>query len=173
MSALPDSGYPEEVSEQQYRAVERFIVLESRLADESRYSEWEALWDDDGTYWVPIGDGNYDRGKRVSIIDDSRSRLASRIKQLQTGKRYANVPVSVMRRLISNLELNRIGDAEIEASANFLLLEVAMSSLRQQRLWGGRVQYRLREHGAGLKMFFKKVMLVNASEAVPNLPAVI
>ena len=34
--------------------VEEFLFKEARLADESRYSDWEALVDDDMHYWVPI-----------------------------------------------------------------------------------------------------------------------
>ena len=37
----------------EYKAVEAFLYKESRLADESRYDEWEALWEDDAVYWVP------------------------------------------------------------------------------------------------------------------------
>ncbi len=161
------------ISEQEHRAVEQFIYREARLADESRYREWEALWDDDGSYWVPIDDGNYDRTQRVSMIDDNRARIASRIKQLETGKRYAQVPASTMRRIVSNLELTRLSDSEFEAGANFLLFEVVMPSTHQQRLWGGRVEYRLRRHDGALKMYSKKVTLINAGEPVPNLPSLI
>ena len=34
--------------------VEAFLYKEARLADESRYSEWEALVDDDMHYWIPL-----------------------------------------------------------------------------------------------------------------------
>jgi 3-phenylpropionate/cinnamic acid dioxygenase small subunit len=33
--------------------VEQFLFLEARLIDERRFSEWEALWVDEGIYWVP------------------------------------------------------------------------------------------------------------------------
>ena len=35
-------------------ALVAFIYHEARLADEARYSEWEALWDDSARYWVPM-----------------------------------------------------------------------------------------------------------------------
>jgi benzoate/toluate 1,2-dioxygenase subunit beta len=161
------------IAEQDRRAIEQFIYRETRFADECRYTDWENLWDEDGSYWVPIGDGNYDRTQRVSIIDDTRSRIASRIKQLETGKRYAHVPASWMRRVLSNVEIERSGDTEFEVGANFLLVELVMSSTRQQRLWAGRVLYRLRERNGALKMFFKKVTLINAAEPIPNLPPLI
>jgi len=30
-----------------------FLYREARFADEGRYDDWEALWTDDGVYWVP------------------------------------------------------------------------------------------------------------------------
>ena len=41
------------IADTEYRTVVAFIYTEARLADESRYAEWEALWDDDAVYWVP------------------------------------------------------------------------------------------------------------------------
>ena len=40
------------ISDTEYRTVKAFIYKEARLADESCYAEWEALWDDDAVYWV-------------------------------------------------------------------------------------------------------------------------
>lgn len=154
-------------------AIEEFIHRESRLADEARYKEWEALWDSDGRYWVPLGDGDYDSTKHISIVDDSRGRIASRIRQLESGSRYAHLPASTMRRLISNVEFLRSGVNEFNVGANFILLELPLAGARQQRLWGGRVEYKLRQGDEGLRMFYKKVTLVNGSEPIPNLPAII
>ncbi|MGH3472365.1 MAG: hypothetical protein ACRDPG_10025, partial [Nocardioidaceae bacterium] len=58
------------------REVERFLFREARLADEHSYQEWEALWTDDGSYWVPAG-GVDDHGQ-IAVIDDNRSRIALR-----------------------------------------------------------------------------------------------
>jgi 3-phenylpropionate/cinnamic acid dioxygenase small subunit len=86
-------------------ALAAFVYREARLADESRYAEWEALWDtDDALYWVPLHP-DADPDREVSIIYDNRRRLASRIRQLQTGVRHAQTPPSSMRRMITNLEV--------------------------------------------------------------------
>src|ERR1700730_3107539 len=50
-------------------AIAAFIYLEARLADEARYTEWEALWDDDARYWVPRHEGA-DPDAEVSYIYD-------------------------------------------------------------------------------------------------------
>ena len=51
---------PAAVSDRDYNAARDFLYLEARLADESRYLEWEALVEDDMVYWVPRGEGDFD-----------------------------------------------------------------------------------------------------------------
>jgi 3-phenylpropionate/cinnamic acid dioxygenase small subunit len=147
--------------------VEQFLFLEARLADESDYDGWEALWTDDAIYWVPAGRADADPGTAVSVIFDNRSRIATRLNQLRTGKRYAQSPVSNLRRLISNVEvLGQTEGGDTEVGANFLLLE---SRARGLQLWGGRTTYRLRRVDGGLRLAYKKVVLVNLDEPLPTL----
>jgi len=147
--------------------VEDFLFLEARLADESDYDGWEALWTDDAIYWVPAGRADADPQSEVSVIFDNRSRIATRLNQLRTGKRYAQSPASNLRRLISNVEiLGRTEAGDTEVGANFLLLE---SRARGLQLWGGRTTYRLRRVDGALRLAFKKVALVNLDEPLPTL----
>lgn len=156
------------VSDADEKALTRFIYLEARLADESRYSDWEALWDDDAVYWVPRGDGEFDPERDVSHIFDNRKRIATRVRLLNTGYRYSQVPVSPMRRLISNVEIDAIDDG-FEIASNFMLLEQNVQSHHRQQIWGGRSIHRVRQADAGLRLYYKKVMLVNGDEPIPNL----
>ncbi|EIF32018.1 small subunit of phenylpropionate dioxygenase [Burkholderia sp. Ch1-1] len=157
------------VTEAERGLLEQFVIVEARLADESRYEEWEALLDDDIRYWVPINGEVANPDNDVSIINDNRSRLATRLRQLRTGTRHSQAPLSVMRRLISNVEYSRLGSDEFQVEANFVVYEFQTQSVNQLALWPGRVEYRLRMKPAGLRMFLKKVMLVNASGPIPSL----
>jgi len=94
------------VSDALRREIEDFLYEEARLADESRYEEWEALVTDDMHYWVPAAPGDYDPASRLSYVNDNRPRLATRLKQLRTGRRHAQTPPSAMRRLITNIEIS-------------------------------------------------------------------
>jgi benzoate/toluate 1,2-dioxygenase beta subunit len=143
------------------RTIEQFLYREARLADEHRYTEWEALWTDDGHYWVPAGDDD-DPATRMSIINDNRNRIATRIKQLQTGRRHSQIPRSRLRRVVSNVEIAE--DATI--GANFVLVE---SRERGKELWAGRYTYRLRLVDGELRMAYKKVALVDNELAIPTL----
>lgn len=153
------------------RDVEQFLYREARLADENDYDAWEALWTDDALYWVPAGGADIDPINHVSVIYDNRSRISTRMKQVRTGKRYAQAPPSNLRRLISNVELlggrvNPEGGTDLEVGANFLTFE---SRARGNELWGGRTTYRLRRGEGGIRLAYKKVVLVDNELALPTL----
>ena len=158
------------VSDQDHQAVVEFLYREGRLADEARYAEWLALWTDDAVYWVPATtDPAADPETRLSHIYDNRARLETRIKLLQTGHRYSQEPASLMRRLISNIEVAEGSDGELVAGSNFILAELAVQAGRELHWWAGRATHRLRRVDGDLRMSRKTVVLVNAAEPLPNL----
>ncbi len=158
------------LSDADYHAVVEFLHREARLADEARYAEWHALWTDDGVYWVPATtDPAADPEKHLSHIYDNRTRLDTRIKLLQTGHRYSQEPPSLMRRLISNVEVERAENGEFVAASNFILAELSVQAKHEMHWWVGRTTHRLRLVDGALKMSQKKVVLVNAGEPLPNL----
>lgn len=156
------------VKDDELRRLSDFIHYEARLCDESRYAQWEALWTDDGHYWVPRAD-DHDPEKQVSHINDNRRRIHTRVRQLLSGTRHSQVPPSPMRRVISGLEVEALDGDDYIVSANFVLLELAVQSTHDLHIWGGRTTYRLRELDGDLRMAQKKVVLVNADEPIPNI----
>jgi 3-phenylpropionate/cinnamic acid dioxygenase small subunit len=148
-------------------AVTAFIYKEARLQDEHRYEAWEALWTDDGVYWVPANGGNIDPEKEMSIIYDNRSRIALRVKQLLTGKRHTQTPQSRLCRIVSNIELlEQQAGGDIAVASNCMVFE---SSLRDDTIWAARNLYRLRYVEGELRMAYKKVTLVNNEKALYTL----
>jgi 3-phenylpropionate/cinnamic acid dioxygenase small subunit len=148
------------------REVEQFIFREARLQDELRYDEWEALWTEDAIYWVPANSDRADPEREMSIIYDNRARIATRVKQLMSGKRHAQTPPSRLRRLVSNIELLSSDNDELRAGSNFLVYE---SRERGVTLWAGRSEYTLRPSSEGLRMAAKTVLLVNNDRPLNTL----
>jgi 3-phenylpropionate/cinnamic acid dioxygenase small subunit len=148
------------------REVEQFVYLEARLADELRYDEWESLWSDDAIYWVPSGADDIDPNTQMSIIFDNRSRIGTRIRQLQTGKRHAQTPPSRVRHLITNVELLGSDDDDVQVGANFLVYE---SRERGVTLWAGRTEWTLRRAEDSFLIARKKVMLANNDRPLSTL----
>jgi 3-phenylpropionate/cinnamic acid dioxygenase small subunit len=148
-------------------AVTAFIYREARLQDEHQYEAWEALWTDDGVYWVPANGDDIDPEKEMSIIYDNRSRIALRVKQLLTGKHFTQTPQSRLRHLVSNIELmDQDVGGDIAVASNSLVFE---SSLRDDTIWAARNEYRLRYVDGELRMAYKKVTLVNNDKALYTL----
>ena len=158
MSADADMALLHELSQ--------FLYREARLQDEHRYQEWEALWTDDGVYWVPANGDDPDPETCMSILYDNRSRIALRVRQLMTGRRHTQEPRSRLRRVLSNVELlDRRGD-EVEIGANAMVFE---SNRRGDTVWAARNEFVLRREGENWRMARKKVVLVNNDKALYTL----
>ena len=144
----------------------QFIYLEARLQDDHRYADWEALWDDDGIYWIPANGEDIDPENQMSIIYDNRSRISIRVRQLQTGKRHSQIPRSSVRRVVSNVEIVGEADGCIELIANAIVFE---SAARGDQIWASKNTYKLRRHKNGFRLVQKKVVLVNNHTALYTL----
>ena len=146
--------------------VTQFIYREARLQDEHQYDAWEALWTDDGIYWVPAsGTTGGDPDTCMSIIYDNRSRIALRIRQFHTGRRYSQIPVSRLSRVVSNIEIieqvvDNAGDT-IRVGTAALVFE---SARRGEVLWPSRNEYVLCRINGELRMAMKKVVLTNSDK---------
>lgn len=146
--------------------VEQFIYHEARLQDELRYDQWESLWTDDAIYWVPANSDDADPERDMSIIYDNRARIATRIRQLHTGKRHSQNPPSRLRRIVSNVELLGTQGEDVLVGANFIVYE---SRERGITLWAGRSEYKLRRTEDGMRMAAKTVYLVNNDRPINTL----
>ena len=148
------------------RLAEKFLFREARLIDEHRYDEWLSLWADDGIYWIPCRHEDTDPTRQVSIIFDNRAKLGDRIARFKSGAVLAQDPKSRMRRVISNVEVERTGDNELTVESNFILVEARVDL---QQVWGGRSIHNLRESGGEFRIARKKVLLVNSELEMPVL----
>ncbi len=147
-----------------HHEVSQFIFREARLQDEHEFDAWEALWTDDAIYWVPANGGEeIDPDLEMSIIYDNRSRIALRIRQLHTGRRWAQEPRSQVRRTVSNVEVGVRDNGEIEVAASGIVYE---SHVRGDVVWACRFKYVLRRVDGVLKMARKTVLMPNNNRAL-------
>jgi 3-phenylpropionate/cinnamic acid dioxygenase small subunit len=146
--------------------VTQFIYREARFQDDHAYDDWEALWTDDGVYWIPANGEGGDPEKEMSIIYDNRSRIALRIRQFHTGKRFSQTPQSRLRRIVSNVEILQQDGDEFVVTSNAMVFE---STVRGDTVWASRNEYTLRREGDALRMARKKVVLVNNETALYSM----
>src|SRR5580658_7279135 len=136
------------------REVESFVYREASLQDHHDYDAWEALWTDDGVYWIPANGDDIDPEKEMSIIYDNRSRIALRIRQFHTGLRISQEPRSRLVRVVSNIEITEHTTEGTRVKANAIIFE---SATRRDTIWGARYEYVLRRIDGKLRMARKKV----------------
>lgn len=148
------------------RAVEQFVYREARLCDEHRYAEWESLWTDDATYWVPANGDDTDPTRQMSVLFDNRARIATRIRQLESGHRHAQSPPSRLSRIVGNVEIVGDDGTDVRVSSAFVLHE---SRARGLTTWAGRVDHVLRRDAGGLRMVAKTVRLVDNDQPLSTL----
>jgi 3-phenylpropionate/cinnamic acid dioxygenase small subunit len=146
--------------------VTQFIYKEARLQDDHQYDAWESLWTDDGIYWIPANGEGTDPENEMSIIYDNRSRIALRIRQFHTGKRFSQTPRSRLRRIVSNIEILDQNDDHTLVTSNAMVFE---SHTRGDTIWASRNEYKLRSTPDGLRMALKKVVLVNNETALYSM----
>ena len=146
--------------------VSQFLYREARLQDTHSYDEWEALWTDDGLYWIPANGADIDPENQMSIMYDNRSRIALRIKQFHTGKRHTQTPRSSLCRVVSNIEILEDTGDEIKVASNAMIFE---SSLRADSIIAASNEFLLRRSADGLRMARKKVVLVNNDKPLYTL----
>jgi 3-phenylpropionate/cinnamic acid dioxygenase small subunit len=149
-----------------HHEVSQFIYREARHQDNHEYDAWEALWTDDGVYWIPANGEAGNPEQEMSIIYDNRSRIALRVRQFHTGKRYSQSPRSPLRRVISNVEVLENDGADLVVTANAIVFE---AHARGDTIWGSRNEYRLRREDGVLRMAGKKVVLTNNERALYSM----
>ena len=151
------------------RAVERFLYHEARLMDAHRLDEWLALWDDDATYWVPCNDDDGDPARSVSVIYDRRGQLRNRIQRIKETL-WLKEQAPRLRRIVGNVEVQSEGEptggGELVVQSNFILAELHR---HRQTLWAGHTIHKLIPTGDRFRIKYKKVVLLNNDEPLPNL----
>lgn len=131
--------------------IERFLYEEARLLDRHDYHPWLALFADDLVYQMPVSTNYHERAigtppapaTLAYYFDETLPLLTQRIKRLETGKAWAEMPPSRTRRLISNVLLTAADvDGEWDVQCNFFLYRSRLE--RQVDLFVGARTDRLR-----------------------------
>jgi 3-phenylpropionate/cinnamic acid dioxygenase small subunit len=148
-----------------HREIERFLFHEARLMDAHRLDEWLALWDDDATYWVPCNDDDIDPLRNVSVIYDRRGQLRNRIQRIKETL-WLKEQAPRLRRIVGNIEIESSSDGEIVVASSFILAQLHH---HRQTIWAGSTTHKLIAQDDGLRIKYKKVILLNNDEPLPNM----
>jgi benzoate/toluate 1,2-dioxygenase subunit beta len=149
-------------------SVAQFLYREARLLDTHAYAEWEALWTDDGVYWVPARhDG--DPAQDVALVHADRAGIARRIGRMKSSAMYAADPRPQLARVVANVEVEA-HDGGVRVHSTFNLAEHRTRGPETWlRTWAGRCEHTLRRVDADWRIAFKKVYLLGSDTEVPAL----
>jgi 3-phenylpropionate/cinnamic acid dioxygenase small subunit len=145
---------------------EALLADEAALLDAGRLAEWLALYTDDATYWVPLEAGQADPLTTSSIVYDDRRLLEIRVRQFAHPRAHARVPAPRTVHQVGNVRV--VARAGREATVASTLVMVEWRGERQ-RVWGARVEHRLRRTPRGLRIAAKRVDLVDAEAELDGI----
>ena len=111
-------------------AVERFFSYEAELLDERYFEAWLELLAPDIRYWMPLsqnfsfGDwgSEYTReGIDLNWFDEGKFELEQRVKQILTGKHWAEEPASRTTHVVTNVEIEPRDDEHVDTRSRFVI----------------------------------------------------
>ena len=149
-----------------HREVEQFLHREADLLDARQFESWLELLADDVHYWMPLHrnfsfsrweDERTRRGRDLNWFDEGKFELEQRVKQLQTGRHWAEEPVSRTSHMISNLEVELRDDEQIRARCRFLVYRNRTEA--EWDLFVGKREDLLRREGAELRITSREIFL--------------
>lgn len=144
--------------------LEAFVLAEARLLDERRFSDWLALFAEDGVYWVPTNPRQASPQEALSLFYEPKPLLAMRVARLERPDMHVQSPASRTVHHVSAVEV--AGDLVVRSA-----LVVAEWRAGDARWFAGRVLHRLRREAQGLRIVLKRVDLID-SEAPQRAIAV-
>ncbi|MBT8078192.1 MAG: nuclear transport factor 2 family protein [Gammaproteobacteria bacterium] len=150
------------------RILERFLFHEARLLDEKRWDEWEALFVEDGEYWVPASRNQPDPHTHVSIMYEKSLLRAVRLKRYRHPNAMSLQPEPHSVHCISNVMLDSFDDDSgvCITNARFVMLEYRRNNTN---IHGGAVTHTLEPHGESYLIRRKKIELVNCDGELDNI----
>jgi 3-phenylpropionate/cinnamic acid dioxygenase small subunit len=148
------------------RSCELFLLREARLLDEGKFDEWLALFTPEAWYWVPSEPNQADRFETVSLINDDRRLLETRVRRLASPRMYSQEPRSRTSRIVANVTIEEATTSSCTVRSKFLMIEYRRE---HQRLFGGTALHGLVRTGGGIMIAWKRVDLVNCDAPLDGI----
>lgn len=143
-----------------------FVVAEARLLDAKRYDEWNALFTDDGLYWVPLVPGQEDGATHTSHLYEDKLLRDLRVERLKSPRAFSQQPPSRSHHLLQTPTVETF-----DAAANRYIMRTEFHYTEAQgdelNFFVGTCWHHLTLQGGRLSMTLKRVDLINCDAALP------
>jgi 3-phenylpropionate/cinnamic acid dioxygenase small subunit len=143
-----------------------FVVRESRLLDDKRYDEWNALFTDDAFYWVPLVPDQEDGLNHTSHLYEDKLLRELRIERLKSPRAFSQQPPSRCHHLLQmpTVEVFEPGSNRYVVRSEFHYTESQGDELQ---FYVGTFFHTLAQVDGALRMTQKRVNLLNCDAALP------
>jgi 3-phenylpropionate/cinnamic acid dioxygenase small subunit len=143
-----------------------FVVRESRLLDEKKYDEWNALFTDDGYYWVPLVPDQEDGINHTSHLYEDKLLRDLRIERLKSPRAFSQQPPSRSHHLLQTPTVE-----EFDPGSNRFLVRTEFHYTEAQGdellFLVGHFLHHLTVRDGALRITLKRVNLLNPDAALP------
>jgi 3-phenylpropionate/cinnamic acid dioxygenase small subunit len=107
----------------------RLLYHEAHLLDSGRFQEWLDLLARDVRYWAPVRANVFrveeeeNEANRLPLFDETKDSLALRIKRLDTGLAWSEIPNTRTRRFVSNITVESDENGVAHVRSNLMLFK--------------------------------------------------
>ena len=143
-----------------------FVVNEARLLDAKCYEEWNALFTDDGFYWVPLVPDQEDGLNHTSHLYEDKLLRELRIERLKSPRAFSQQPPSRCHHLLQTPTVE-VFDAEAGRFVVRTEFHYTESQGDELQFYVGTFFHHLAMADGALRMTLKRVNLLNCDAALP------
>jgi len=147
------------IDQQTQHDVEQFLYREAHLLDSRNWDEWEALFTDDGIYWVPLVHGQDDPIGHASLFHEDSIMRDVRRRRLEQERAWSQQPVTRTARIVGNVLVTPAQAGALVVRSTFHLAE--WRKAREHRYLNGHYMHELVPSTDGWRIRLKRVNLIN------------
>ena len=143
-----------------------FIYDEARMLDEGRYSEWLALWLEDGHYWMPLDYRQTDPHLVTSLLYEDMFMLRLRVERLNGARTFSQKPKSRCHHVIQRPFIDEMDGDRIVTNTSMHYVE---TRLDEQFLLALTATHELAVVDGAIRIANKRVDILNCDAAFGNI----
>lgn len=156
--------------------IEKFLYHEAELLDRREFEAWLDLLAEDLRYWMPItrnrpfGDWQNEhtrQGKDLNWFDEGKFEIEQRVKQIMTGRHWAEEPISRTTHMLSNIQVETGGASEVTTKCRFLVYRNRTEA--ETDFFVGKREDSLRLSNEGWQIFERRIYLDQNTLLAKNL----
>ena len=144
-----------------------FDVHDARLLDEKRYEEWNALFTDEGVYWVPLVPNQPEGLDHTSHLYEDKLLRELRIERLKSPRAFSQQPPTRSLHLLQTPTVEPADPSHAGECLVRTVFQYTESQGDEMNTFVGVCWHRLVVEDGALRIRQKRADLINSDAALP------